>query len=61
MPESARHAARQAHVPLHVIEPREPALPSLYPSRFTLIRPDQHVAWRDDAWPQKTASACCAA
>jgi hypothetical protein len=24
---------------------------SLYPTRFTLLRPDQHVAWRGDAWP----------
>ncbi len=50
--ESARRAAHQAHVPLHAIQPRVPALPSLYPSRFTLIRPDQHVAWRGNTWPQ---------
>jgi hypothetical protein len=27
----------------------------LYPTRFTLIRPDQHVAWRGDAWPHASA------
>ena len=51
--ESASRAAREANVPLRVIQPREPALPSLYPTRFTLIRPDQHVAWRGNVWPQE--------
>ena len=42
---------RLAGVPLDLIQPREPALPGLYPTRFTLIRPDQHVAWRGNTWP----------
>ncbi len=48
---SARQAARDAGMPLTVIRPAVPGLPGLYPTRYTLIRPDQHVAWRGDAWP----------
>lgn len=43
--------ARTLGVPLTVITPTEPALPELYRARMTLIRPDQHVAWRGDTWP----------
>jgi hypothetical protein len=50
--DAVRRSAQLASVPLQVIQPREPGLPALYPSRLTLIRPDQHVAWRGDAWPQ---------
>ncbi len=53
--EAARKSALQAGVPLEVIQPREPGLPGLYKSRLTLVRPDQHVAWRGDAWPQDGA------
>jgi 2-polyprenyl-6-methoxyphenol hydroxylase-like FAD-dependent oxidoreductase len=49
--DQARQQARVAGVPLTVIEPAEAGVRALYPSRFTLIRPDQHVAWRGNAWP----------
>ncbi len=49
--EQVRLHAKNAGVPLKVIQPNEPAIPELYPTRFTLIRPDQHIAWRGDAWP----------
>lgn len=49
--ESASAAARGAGVPLTVIQPLEPALPDLYQATYTLIRPDQHVAWRGNAIP----------
>ena len=49
------HAAA-AGVPLTLLQPREPAISSLYPTRYTLIRPDQHVAWRGDAWPASGAA-----
>ena len=49
--DQARLQARAANVPLEVIQPNEPAMADLYPTRFTLIRPDQHVAWRGNAWP----------
>lgn len=49
-------AAARAHatglgLPLTVLRPEEGGIASLYPSRYTLVRPDQHVAWRADAWP----------
>ncbi|MEP6702148.1 MAG: FAD-dependent monooxygenase [Betaproteobacteria bacterium] len=47
----ARAAARASDVPLHIFRPREASIAGLYQSRFALIRPDQHVAWRGNAWP----------
>jgi 2-polyprenyl-6-methoxyphenol hydroxylase-like FAD-dependent oxidoreductase len=47
----AREAARAAGIPLTVIQPQERVLRQLYGARYALIRPDQHVAWRGDAWP----------
>lgn len=29
----------------------DPALAELYEAELVLIRPDQHVAWRGNAWP----------
>ncbi len=49
--DAVRQAAHRAQVPLRVVQPREPALRDLYRARYALIRPDQHVAWRGDAWP----------
>jgi len=49
--ESAREAASAAGVPLKVIQPQERILKDLYQASYTLIRPDQHVAWRGNAWP----------
>ncbi|KGD89978.1 FAD-monooxygenase [Achromobacter sp. RTa] len=49
--EAAIADARACGLPLTVIRPREGGVASLYPTRLTLIRPDQHVAWRGDAWP----------
>ena len=43
-------------VPLKVIQPAEGGVATLYPSRYTLIRPDQHVAWRGDSWPADGAA-----
>ena len=36
---------------LAVLQLAEAGVAALYPSRFTLIRPDQQVAWRGDHWP----------
>ena len=41
-------------ISMTVLQPREGGIAALYPSRYTLIRPDQHVAWRGDAWPGAT-------
>ncbi|GAB2471111.1 FAD-dependent oxidoreductase [Comamonas humi] len=49
--ESAQADAKACGLPLIVIQPGEGGIAGLYPARFTLIRPDQHVAWRGDAWP----------
>jgi hypothetical protein len=43
-------------LPLKLIQPTEGAIAALYPNRYTLIRPDQHVAWRGDAWPAAGAA-----
>ncbi|MDQ6680051.1 MAG: FAD-dependent monooxygenase, partial [Pseudomonadota bacterium] len=50
--DQARAQARAAGVPLVVLQPAEGGVCELYPRRFTLIRPDQHIAWRGDVWPQ---------
>jgi 2-polyprenyl-6-methoxyphenol hydroxylase-like FAD-dependent oxidoreductase len=52
----AREAARKADVPLQVLRPREPAIAALYQTRYALIRPDQHVAWRGNTIPANAAS-----
>ena len=52
--ESAREAASAAGVPLKVIQPQERILKDLYQASYTLIRPDQHVAWRANAWPAES-------
>ena len=44
------HAA-DTGVPFTVLKPNEPGVANLYQARLTLVRPDQHVAWRGDAWP----------
>ncbi|HEX2544136.1 MAG TPA: FAD-dependent monooxygenase [Ramlibacter sp.] len=49
---SARAAAASVGVPLKVLQPQEGGIANLYPYRYTLVRPDQHVAWRGDAWPE---------
>jgi 2-polyprenyl-6-methoxyphenol hydroxylase-like FAD-dependent oxidoreductase len=50
--ERARADAAACQLPLKCIAPAEGGVAALYPARFTLIRPDQHVAWRGDAWPR---------
>ena len=48
--DAAARAAEQARIPLTVVQP--PGLPveALYGAPLTLIRPDQHVAWRGTRW-----------
>ena len=38
-------------LPLKVLRIDHPEVSALYERRLTLIRPDQHVAWRGDALP----------
>jgi 2-polyprenyl-6-methoxyphenol hydroxylase-like FAD-dependent oxidoreductase len=43
-------AAGKAGIPLTVIQPRGVPVAALYQADLVLIRPDQIVAWRGDAW-----------
>ncbi|WP_051676277.1 FAD-dependent monooxygenase [Polaromonas glacialis] len=45
--------AARLGVPLTILQPDNPALAALYARRLTLIRPDQHIAWTGDAWPDR--------
>ena len=51
-----REASRRG-IPLTVLT--HPALHDLYQARFTLIRPDQHVAWRGDTVPESGPLLAC--
>jgi 2-polyprenyl-6-methoxyphenol hydroxylase-like FAD-dependent oxidoreductase len=42
--------AHAAGIPLRTLQIPHSLSGSLYPSAFTLIRPDQHVAWRGEEW-----------
>ena len=48
---AVRIDAASTGTPLDIIDPDDDRLPALYEARLTLIRPDQHVAWRGDKWP----------
>jgi len=43
--------AAATHTPLTVLQIPDTDLLALYEQPFALIRPDQHMAWRGDAWP----------
>ena len=53
-PEAARAAreAKDTGTPLRVVAPPEVAVRELYGAALTLVRPDQHVAWRGERWEQ---------
>jgi hypothetical protein len=44
-------AARVRGVPMEFVALDEPKVATLYERRFVLVRPDGHVAWRDDRMP----------
>jgi 2-polyprenyl-6-methoxyphenol hydroxylase-like FAD-dependent oxidoreductase len=48
-----QQAATSAGVPLKVVKPDERSIKDLYRATYTLIRPDQHVAWRGAALPEQ--------
>lgn len=48
---TAQADAEALGVPLETVRIDEPKFAALYQRRLALIRPDQHVAWRGDAWP----------
>jgi len=45
-------AAKQRHLPLTFTAIAEPPIAALYERKFVLVRPDGHVAWRDDRMPE---------
>jgi 2-polyprenyl-6-methoxyphenol hydroxylase-like FAD-dependent oxidoreductase len=47
--DGAQRAATALGIPLTVLPAPSPRLSELYGARYTLVRPDQHVAWRGDA------------
>jgi hypothetical protein len=47
-------AAKRQHVPLTIFGLPPDLRLDLYPCAFTLVRPDQHVAWRGDTAPENT-------
>ena len=47
--------AHQSGLPMTSVQPHEGGVAALYPTRFTLIRPDQHVAWRGNVAPSVAA------
>ncbi|MFZ0775885.1 MAG: hypothetical protein WAM74_05305, partial [Xanthobacteraceae bacterium] len=42
----------QRGVPMAVVAIDEPQIAALYQRKVVLVRPDGHVAWRDDRTPQ---------
>ena len=46
-------AAKQRKVPMTFAAIAEPHIAALYERRFVLVRPDGHVAWRNESMPQE--------
>jgi 2-polyprenyl-6-methoxyphenol hydroxylase-like FAD-dependent oxidoreductase len=47
----AERDARDAGIPLQTVALHDPQLEALYRKAYTLVRPDQHVAWQGDEGP----------
>jgi hypothetical protein len=45
-------AARTRNVPISFVTMTDPQIAALYQRKFVLVRPDGHVAWRDDRMPE---------
>ena len=54
--ESLLAAASQRSVPLIVEDITQPNIATLYERQLVLVRPDGHVAWRDDVCPDDPMS-----
>lgn len=55
--ERAASDAAALHIPLKILQIDDERVASLYRRSLALIRPDQHVAWRGDAWPGESVLA----
>ena len=51
--DAARRDAQALRIPLTTLAADNPAVTVLYPRKLTLIRPDQHIAWAGDTWPER--------
>ncbi|MGC2132578.1 MAG: hypothetical protein WA661_04895 [Xanthobacteraceae bacterium] len=49
---SLLEAAKQRGVPMAVVAIDEPQIAALYQRKVVLVRPDGHVAWRNDRMPE---------
>jgi hypothetical protein len=49
-------AAKRAGLPIATIEIAEPNVRAIYQRNLVLVRPDGHVAWRDDSVPENAAA-----
>ena len=49
--------AKALDIPLTLVKPRHVPIKGLYGADLTLVRPDQHVAWRGDRWTASIARA----
>lgn len=56
----AENDATESGIPLKVVTIDDPEIAARYERRLALIRPDQHVAWRGDAWPENNVLAYAA-
>jgi 2-polyprenyl-6-methoxyphenol hydroxylase-like FAD-dependent oxidoreductase len=50
--DAAFENAKQMGIPLQILRTDNPALQTLYTRSMTLIRPDQHIAWAGNTWPE---------
>ena len=50
------HSATQRRLPLRIINIDDAAIANAYERKLVLVRPDGHVAWRDDATPSDTGA-----
>ena len=55
--ERATREAQAIGAPLTVVRPEGVDVAALYGAALTLVRPDQHVAWRGDRWTGALAGA----
>ena len=49
--QAASDDASRLGVPLKILRSDNPGVANLYSRQLTLIRPDQHIAWAGDSWP----------
>ena len=48
---AAEAEATRTETPLKIVRIADPQIAARYEARLALVRPDQHVAWRGDSWP----------